>query len=422
MKESDTKSRQRKCSANHFVNAYSFYTLLLGSHCEQVFSCSSTITKSCDYDGIVSTRSYVSIFRIRGGEEEEALFGHLHHLSLDIADTTTSAYHDRTSIFTSTLKHNRGLWRRIRLLRGGVYGEKGEDRFDEAKCNDAKSKSSTTTSVTEDTSDIFATDRQDTAPTHYSWQEKSGSVLSSFLSRFRAPVETSNYYTIQRTTNTSGIAHKMPHGPDGRGGGMAVVSDHLHESSTEREREEDFVIITEITNADVLVDDPMSNTGKKASAKDSAAFVFPPNTLPSNVETRKEEDTKMGKASKISPPVVGVNASTDIRNISISKAPNETDMIIPYKGETRNNTIVHVSLLGEAPIAGKLYHGLELKDYTSSGYVSRSALFVFAFLYMLLSQALQPLPTVGRNRSVSISRFIIGYCRPQTITGIAPCS
>jgi hypothetical protein len=376
MNDSDTRSRRRKCSVIRFVNAHSFYItiiILLGGHCEHVFSCSSTMTKACENNEIVSTRSYFSIFRIRGGEEEATLFGHsghrrqetLHHLFFDTADTITSAHRDRTSLFPSTSKHNRDLWRRIRLLRGGVYGEKGEDSFDEAKCNDASKRKSSTTSVTEDTSDvIFARNQQNTAPTHYSWPERSRSALSSFLSRFRAPVETSDYHTMQRTTNTSGIAHKMPHGPDGRGGGMAVVSDHL------QEREEEFVIVTEVTNAfgDVLVDDPMSNTENKASGKDSAAFVSPVNILQSNVETRKEGDTNMGEASKISQPA-------DIHNISMSKALNETDTTIPPKGETRNNTIEHDSLLGKAPIPEKISYGVELKDYTSSGYVSLIALF-----------------------------------------------
>lgn len=339
------------------------------------------------------SRSYVSVFSIRGGEEEEStVFGNL-GLTLHTANTT-STHHDRTSNFASAMIQNRFIWRRIRLLRGGVDGDKRADDFDDApESSDNESESiSITTSMTEGTSDIFATDPQNSATTHDSWQEKSGSMLSSFLSRFRAPVETNNDHTVQRTTNTSGIAHKMPHGPDGRGGGIAML-DRLHKSSNAQVGEKDFVITTEVTSAldDVLVADTTAsfdavksvlNTGKNPPDKNSAAFAVPPNILPSHVKNGKEGNTnKMSKASKINEAAIGVNATIATHNISMSKALNTTDVILPSNGETREN----MSLLNNASFV-ESFSGRELKDYSSSGYVSQDVLAVnLRFLYLHLS-------------------------------------
>jgi hypothetical protein len=349
------------------------------------------------------------MLRIRGGEDASS-FEHLGQIrpswraETDTADMTST--HDRTKFFAAKLNrpHNRGLWKRINFLRGGVDDEKCEDDDfvePEPDCNADESESMTTsTSVTEATSELFTTDDQNPRSSFNSWKEISESV-SSFFSRFRAPVlDTNTDHLLPRATNTTSIAHKMPHGPDGRGGGM-TLSDQLQKPSTfysrDRDRKEDYVLTTEITNAafhdemsgETIIDtvEPMTNIGNKPSDRNSAAFAVHPNILSSNhVDTRKDGHTKMKKASKIKDAVVELNETKVMNITSMSKAVNETDAIMP--SIRRDNITEHYSLLGETSSANKISDGLQLKDYTSSGYVSRCVLFVFVSLHMHLFYAL----------------------------------
>jgi hypothetical protein len=203
------------------------------------------------------------------------------------------------------------------------------------------------------------------------------------------------------TPDISGIAHRMPHGSDGRGGGggesaSTAMVDARHDttrgamegsSTMERSRMkgEKFAITTtaEIvdvstsTNCAVDVDelgtDVHSSSPEKprvGTTRASTAFVEPPprqhsTSSSSSTETGNRDDTKeQSKSSKIELSGEGEVYDDD----AIIRSPNITT--------ARNHTNMTTSVSGAVTTAGEISDDFQphnRKDYISSGYVSSSA-------------------------------------------------
>ena len=210
------------------------------------------------------------------------------------------------------------------------------------------------------------------------------------------------------------IAHKMPHGPDGRGGGggssAAVVGvappppprrGVLEGSDERRARAKEFAITTAevaaevvVTNEDALADVVSElESGKlappemppSAGTRTSTAFAVPPTRYSplSSADTGKGYvDVKESKSSKIKLAVGEVYEEAHATTVSLnSTRRNETEMILLSNATLNGNATEPIITVSDATTAvGQNSYDLELlipKDYTSSGYVSFLTLFLF---------------------------------------------
>jgi len=323
-----------------------------------------------------------SIARIRGGGADS-----------DEIDLQISSQLSSLQIGASTPA---GLWKKIRLLRGGVDAEKSEDGIDEVEDKESKPSNNFKGHPNETYDDIetpASTAVNDKSSSSNLLSEganedkskqtnrgREGGVFSSFVSLFRAPVVED---PIKRSTNTTDIAHKMSHGSDGRGGGSSVAV-ALPPSSTECSKEEGkheittevAKVSTDATAAETLA--PAKSTSTVSEAKimpavrtgvDSTAFVVPPNHNRSpSIGDGKGKDVKKSKASK-SKLVVEEVDETKALNASLNITRNETDAITASNDTMNNNTIP--TTLNVSSAAEDTADDIEMRqpmDYTSSGY------------------------------------------------------
>ena len=188
----------------------------------------------------------------------------------------------------------RGLWKRIRVIRGGVEGgDAGNDTKEE---EDA-------TNTTANINDISPPADEDSSRN----KEREGGVLSSFFSFFRSPAAAdANSSNEKKAIDTSDIAHKIPHGPDGRGGGsvVATLPPQTTEDPQQQQKEGELVLTSEVT--DFVTD--ATAAGKVELAKtlssvydgngkptvsagvDATAFVVPPAHNPLTSIDRGEKE------------------------------------------------------------------------------------------------------------------------------------
>ena len=209
------------------------------------------------------------------------------------------------------------------------------------------------------------------------------------------------------------IAHKMPHGPDGRGGGggsAAVVGvappppprrGVLEGSDERRARVKEFAITTAevaaevvVTNEDALADAVGElESGKlmppekppSAGTRTSTAFAVPPThySPSSSADTGKGYvNVKESKSSKIKLAVGEMHEEARATTVSLnSTRRDETEMILLSNATLNGNATEPIIPLSDATTAvGQNSYDLELlipKDYTSSGYVSFLTLILF---------------------------------------------
>jgi len=214
-----------------------------------------------------------------------------------------------------------------------------------------------------------------------SYQDK----FHSFLARFRAAPAAGAEFVVYsgRTTGTLAIAHKLPHGPDGRGGGGSAMVESVLVAELETERKEQ-IVIPPSTN-DIHGDNVVHQSDKSVCTKSSTAFVIPP-THPSSVDSRIGDDVKESKSSKselTTEDVYSIEAGTNLHNNTRNET---TDMMTLSNSSLIVNTKESVisatnTSVGENSDDMKV---IKPQDYTSSGFVSLLCLTIFClFKYVL---------------------------------------
>jgi len=215
-----------------------------------------------------------------------------------------------------------------------------------------------------------------------SYQDK----FHSFLARFRAAPAAGAEFVVYsgRTTGTLAIAHKLPHGPDGRGGGGSAMVESVLVAELETERKEQ-IVIPPSTN-DIHGDNVVHQSDKSVCTKSSTAFVIPP-THPSSVDSQIEDDVKESKSSKSKltiEDVYNIEAGTNLRNNTRNET---TDMMTLSNSSLIVNTKESVISATNTSV-GENSDGIKVikpQDYTSSGYVSLLCLTIFCLLKYVLT-------------------------------------
>lgn len=291
----------------------------------------------------------------------------------------------------------RGLWKRIRLLRGGVddyeQGESGSDNKVEDKDDQSdqtsSSESNETSTISSD--DGLSIPSLNDETSNQESQRREGGMFASFFSLFRAPVQSNEHPTEKKTTNATEIAHKIPHGHDGRGGGGSYTTlTPPSEDAEQQNMEDEFLITTEIT--EVSMDATAAGTVElarsiltvsKAEVKpavktggDSTAFVIPPpanNPLPSIADDSKRKDVKKSKSSKSKTGMeeVKVDGNKSMNASLNNRTHNDTETTTALNDTLHSNTTGFPSP-SNASVAEEV-SDMDMghpKDFTSSGYVS----------------------------------------------------
>lgn len=199
-----------------------------------------------------------------------------------------------------------------------------------------------------------------------SYQDK----FHSFLARFRAAPAAAEFVVYSgKTTDTSAIAHKLPHGPDGRGGGGAMIESVLM-NELETERTEQIVI--PLSTKDIHGDKGVHQSDKSVRTKSSTAFMLPP-THPSSVDSRIGDDEKERKSSKSKLTIedaYNIEAGTNLHNNTRNETTDMMTLSIPTLNVNTTESVVSAT---NNTIVGEISDGMKVskpQDYTSSGYVS----------------------------------------------------
>ena len=409
MQASDTSAvsrhRRRRCRTSSTLATCCYAILLL---CDGGTKLSPLpVAKSFQYDDntkrLVPSYQRRSVLKIRGGGESDS----------DGIDLETSSQlpqsqwqADATSVVSGILSvyaaighkpPSKGIWKNIRMIRGGVEDKKDEDEIDQVE---GKDEESTTPEATDESNDTPERGEDVATPTCTQDESKhtsstigneedgdvesketnQGGVFASFFSLFRAPaVEPEDDSTKKVATNTSHIKHRIPHGPDGRGGGNSVYTKLPPQEEDIQDREEvddeEFLITTEVAT--------VSSSGKSASVDEikpavrkggdtAAAFVVPPSPQKSmravDDKVKTADGKKSKKNSKTSKVVAEVENVKEVIDSSSNTTVNETSTVMALNESDSNATELHtasnVSVADGAPVTTRS----EQQDYTSSGY------------------------------------------------------
>ncbi|KAL7537853.1 hypothetical protein ACHAXR_008127 [Thalassiosira sp. AJA248-18] len=460
--DSSSPSCRRRRSTNPTLAACCYAAItIFCSHRDDGIICCLPGANSFQYDDrkSLSFNTLHSVLEARGGGGDSddidlQTSSQLTQVQLQI-DTSTPSALENFSIYPIIGQRapSKGLWKRIRMIRGGVEDKKHEDESLEVEGND-KENDSTASSTTkesdtcetpndekvsslsgkslEDTnnsSSIQIDEEGNEGVSKQVNQGKEGGVFSSFFSLFRAPtVPVESEDPIETETNTAHIAHKIPHGPNGRGGGSSLYATMPStEDLDEQEDEvEEFLITTEVTEVStdattagtVELTKSLSSVSEAAvrNRGDSTAFVVPPPHKPlpsSSVDNSKRKDVKKSKASKTKVAAPDIDG-TKTMEASLNITRNETVAIKASNETVDSNTtgFLSTSNASVSEDSSDVIEISQLEDYTSSGYwtgIDLVASFGLSSLSedLKISRALRPVRKAAA-RATGLHGFISG--------------
>ena len=348
MKSAGACRRRRRCAAGLKIAAYCYAIVMIIVLCQV----QSFRYKEKRYTLILPS-IHTSIDCIRGGSSSS-----IHNIDLTIPSDVLDSIDERP------------LWKRIRLLRGGV---EDDEKIDVNQDGGAEVRDG------DDTNNSSCINVEDDGKLN---NGKEGGAFTSFFSLFRSPEKKANAYIERVATDTSNIAHKMPHGPDGRGGGGRMTTLPPPISSAEDSRkdqdkgDEDILITAEFTELVAARSPPSDNKddpsvppeedikppSAKAGGNSATAFVVPPSP---NSNKPQVEEKKKSKSSKIKEVVEDTDTTaTPLPN----STNNETEVVAAALNITLDsNVTVPVSSNTSSVVTEGNPGGTEI-DYTSSGY------------------------------------------------------
>ena len=408
---------RRRRHSNINTTTYNFIAVILILCCKDGLIYYHNIpytVHSFQYDERYSIISSLhnSISRIRGGDDGDDRVD-VSRISQSNIDTSNPLTFDIDRIDIGNRKPSRGLWKRIRSIRGGVDDDdKSQDdttviedsqEIESLESTSLKSDEGVDTSVDANISADNSEEKHAGKPTKEKKKKKKtpspqavkkeGGVFTSFISLFRAdPSKQSGSNIKERpvVTDTSGIAHKITHGPDGRGGGYATMTRPKQSLSTEEDRgveaeEAEFIITTDISTTDATQDEFTKPSSVKGTRGNSAAFVVPPSpkTPIQTATVDKSKDDKKSKASKSDPVVVEEEVDTLSSNSTLNETAESTldfvnDTNITGLDSSSNTTATVMDEISENTTT------LQTTDYTSTGYVSSSCYITYMIVHDFL--------------------------------------
>lgn len=319
-------------------------------------------------------------------------------VALSSIDDQLSIIPTVSSFERKSTQRSRIFWRRrstllsdTLVLRGGIDEETEEEAEDSIHTSDQIVDTDVLANVTNPNSTVqddlptkaplLSENKTDTEPG--SNQEKTaggGGVISSVVSWFRGPaVASNNDQLATKAKRQRNNADKIPHGPNGRGGGGAVMTAPSAESDDESNQDSEFVITSDVSveDADWAIESdksklPAKNDSMK-SGDEGTAFVVPPQPKKHLKTEQKEHDdsAKSKKAKKAKKDVDPKPSIVSLEETTIASNPtaNETEKINNNATSALNVTTTHTPQSNESAIENEQTTSLESQqDYVSSGY------------------------------------------------------
>lgn len=320
-----------------------------------------------------------------------------HGLSRIISNASVSAF-ERQAVQRSRIiyfKRRRSISLSSTLIRGGsIDGEETVEVEGESKRkigdqgDDTESNAKTNVTGADDHTDDSKSSADSESSANQEKTDKGG-IVGSVFSWFRGgPTELSSTADSRKKRDN---ADKIPHGPDGRGGGGAVISSSSingDEKSIKSDdhQDSDFIITTDLS---IEGDGVSTETSKSKRAKKNAmksgdkatAFVVPHHPKP-HVDTEqdgeKHDDNLLkGKASKAKDveldPSSESSSTHEVLNktsLSQTEAHNETEAIKSTNVTSTNHNATYSNELpmSESVIVDEQSSIESRQDYVSSGY------------------------------------------------------
>ena len=292
---------------------------------------------------------------------------------------------------------------KMRMIRGGVDDEDRDD-VDINSENGGKQRGDSVSNLESDPNEILcaASDadhvsiaahtalNNEKSSSHF-WIDRGNKsrtkLFSSLLSIFRTNNHTSNNHLHGKVTNKPDIVQKIPHGPDGRGGGGVMFSTPLTQDIIEPEgmtQERDFRITTETveiisTNATFERAKSLSTSAEtqtelvsRLREDSTTAFVIPPSrrNLSFSVDNgegkgpknRKPSKTKEEMGDKVEGETMHPSSNSTRYKADVIASSNDTSAISTSKLVMSDESLAEQASDGPGTS--------QLEDYTSSGHVS----------------------------------------------------
>lgn len=280
------------------------------------------------------------------------------------------------------------------MLRGGIDEEETEEEGEESiETDDQVVDTDVIANVTNSNSTVHD-DQSTTAPLSLdtntdeneestSNQEKTGGVgvVGSVISWFRGPALASNNESSSTKTSSQKLVHadKIPHGPDGRGGGGAIMAP-VESDDDESIQDSEFVITSDVHNVE---DEPPAQSNNESKPKNVAiksgdngtAFVVPHQPKKQRKADQNEQHDDSAKSQKRSKAKKDVDSSPmhteSVEEITIASntTANETDPTSINATLALNATATQTPQSNESAIVVEQSPSVESQeDYVSSGY------------------------------------------------------
>uniref|UniRef100_A0A7S2PLR3 Uncharacterized protein n=1 Tax=Skeletonema marinoi TaxID=267567 RepID=A0A7S2PLR3_9STRA len=317
-----------------------------------------------------------------------------------------SSHEDELSIIPAvasferkSVQRSRTHWRRrsrllsdTLVLRGGIDEETEEEKEPEHTSDPVvvdpvdviANVTISNSTVHDDHSTIASSPSEtDTHTNSKSNQEKQtggGGVVGSVVSWFRGPAAALNDQSSTKTSNQIDNTDKIPHGPDGRGGGGAIMTSPSTESDDESSNQDsEFERTSDVAVEEKPTDSNKSKPTKKDAIKSGdrgTAFVVPHHPKkhrkadhqPEHDDSEKSKKRSKAKKDHIdssSMPSESVEESTN----ASKTAGNETESLNINATLVQNTTTTQITQLNESAIVDEQTSSVESQqDHVSSGY------------------------------------------------------
>ena len=281
------------------------------------------------------------------------------------------------------------------VLRGGIDEDTDEDGEEPMYTSDQEVVDTDVTANVTNSNCTVHDDQSTTAPlplnintdkdaesTNNQEETRGNGVVGTVISWFRGPAVTSNNLSSAiKPSNPMVNADKIPHGPDGRGGGGAVMTPSSIESDDESNQDSEFVITSDVS----VEDEPPTDSNNKSKPKKNdaiksgdkgAAFVVPPQPK-KHRKAEKSEYDDASKRQKTSKAKKDTNSSSRMpteseeeATIASNSTAEETEAMNTINATSvQNSTTTQTPESNESAIVDEQSPSVESQqDYVSSGY------------------------------------------------------
>ena len=275
------------------------------------------------------------------------------------------------------------------LLRGGIDEETDQEGSEAAQKDEEAVDIEVETNVTESNETVqddeptssslpLNTEHNNTKSTNIPEKTEGGGVVSSVVSWFRGPATASNDLSSTNSARQKNNKDKIPHGPDGRGGGGAVMTSLPVTSDDECNQRSDFVITTDMSVEDNIESNKSISVKNDVikSADKGTAFVAPQRPRKQRraeiLDLDEPTKSKPSKAMKTHIPSKSSESMNEATNSSSVANKKSQHININATSLAQNINKSKIQPLNDSVIAGEqpsVESEVESEqDYVSSGY------------------------------------------------------